>query len=85
MLILIIILMGNGLQQDILYPLPPIIIEENTMENVLLRVKPQKTTGPDGIKGKVLRECATQLKGVLTQLFQLSLVCNVVPQAWKTR
>lgn len=28
------------------------------------------------------RDCAT-LKGVLTQLFQLLLDCNVVPQAWK--
>lgn len=30
-----------------------------------------------------MRECTTQLKGVLTQLFQLSLDCNVVPQVWK--
>lgn len=34
-------------------------------------------------RGKALRECASQLKGVLTQLFQLSLDFNVVPQAWK--
>jgi len=30
--------------------------------------------------GKVLRECASHLKGVLTHLFQLSLDFNVVPQ-----
>lgn len=31
----------------------PLIIEVNTVEKVLLRVKPQKTIGPDGKKGKV--------------------------------
>lgn len=61
----------------------PIRIEEQNVGKVLMKVKPQKASGPDGIKGKVLRECASQLKGVLTQLFQLSLDFNVVPRAWK--
>lgn len=42
------------------------------------------TSGLDGIRGKVLQVCAHQLKGVLTELFQLLLHISTVPKSWKS-
>jgi len=55
----------------------------NCEYSVLSWSKPKTWFFSSDGKGKVLRECASQLKGVLTQLFQLSLDLNVLPQSWK--
>ncbi|KAK1787377.1 hypothetical protein P4O66_002869 [Electrophorus voltai] len=47
-------------------------------------VNPRKAAGPDNIPGRVLRECADQLADVLTDIFNISLSCIVVPTCFKT-
>ncbi|KAI4873658.1 hypothetical protein NFI96_009826 [Prochilodus magdalenae] len=51
---------------------------------VLSRIKIHKAAGPDGIPGRVLRACSAELAGVLTDIFNLSLACAVVPSCFKT-
>lgn len=53
------------------------------MTSILSRVHPHKASGPDRLKGRVLRNCSTQLGGVLTRLFQLLLDSGCVPNLWK--
>ena len=46
-------------------------------------VNPHKAAGPDGIPSHVLRGCADQLAGVLTDIFNLSLSQSAVPTCYK--
>lgn len=48
------------------------------------RVNPHKAPGPDGVKGRVLKECASQLGQVFARLFGLLLNNQFVPRIWKT-
>ena len=47
-------------------------------------VNPYKASGPDGVGGKVLKECSSQLCTVFTHLFQLLLNYHYVPRSWRT-
>ncbi len=47
-------------------------------------VKPRKATGPDGVSGQVLRDCAGQLAGVFNKIFNQCLSQAVVPSCLKT-
>ena len=50
---------------------------------LLQNINPNKATGPDGIPGRVLKECAQELAPVLTHLFQASLHQGKIPHEWK--
>ncbi|KAK1796807.1 hypothetical protein P4O66_000875 [Electrophorus voltai] len=54
------------------------------VRRTLRGVNPRKAAGPDNIPGRVLRECADQLADVLTDIFNISLSCAVVPTCFKT-
>ncbi|KAK1786349.1 hypothetical protein P4O66_018038, partial [Electrophorus voltai] len=54
------------------------------VRRTLRGVNPRKAAGPDNIPGHVLRECADQLADVLTDIFNISLSCAVVPTCFKT-
>ncbi|KAK1787903.1 hypothetical protein P4O66_016384 [Electrophorus voltai] len=54
------------------------------VRRILCGVNPRKAAGPDNIPGRVLRECADQLADVLTDIFDISLSCTVVPTCCKT-
>ena len=49
----------------------------------LQRVNPRKSSGPDGVPGRVLRGCADQLAEVFTSIFNLSLHLSEVPTCFK--
>ncbi|KAK3519399.1 hypothetical protein QTP70_027526, partial [Hemibagrus guttatus] len=53
------------------------------LRKTLCRVNPRKAAGPDNIPGRVLRECAEQLAGVFTDIFNISLSSAVVPTCLK--
>ena len=40
--------------------------------------------GPDGVSGRVLKDCADQLAGIFTKIFNLSLTQSAVPSCLKT-
>lgn len=54
------------------------------VRKTLCSVNPRKSAGPDNITGRVLRECAQQLADVLTDIFNISLSCAIVPTCLKT-
>lgn len=60
----------------------PIFITEDAVAKSLTKLKPNKATGPDGLKARLLKDCASQLKGVFTRLFNFLLVAGV-PTSWK--
>ena len=62
----------------------PLSLETADVRRILRRVKPRKAVGPDNIPGQVLKECADQLTGVLTDIFSTSLIQAVVPSCLKT-
>lgn len=63
--------------------MPSIVICSSDVLSGLLKLQPNKSTGPDGLKARVLKDCAHQLYQVFTRLFQLLLDNHTVPMAWK--
>ena len=50
------------------------------VRRTLRAVNPRKAAGPDGVTGMVLRDCADQLAGVFTNIFNQSLSqCSIPP------
>lgn len=67
-------------------PNPPteaLNISEHLVTSVLCKVNPNKAAGPDRLRGRVLKDCSTQLGGVFTRLFQHLLDSGVTPEHWK--
>ena len=48
------------------------------IEKLLSEINPNKTCGPDGIPGKVLKECASSLAYPLSIQFQLTYKSGIV-------
>lgn len=50
---------------------------------LLTTIDIKKTSGPDELSGRILRECAAELAPSLTIIFNLSLSSGTVPESWK--
>ena len=59
-------------------------IEENDVLRIFQRTNVRKSPGPDGISGRVLKTCASQLSGIFRSIFQASLSSHKIPILWKT-
>ena len=70
---------SNGAVQQ----LSSIDITEDEVLALLRKLQPDKSPGPDNIHPKVLRECAVELAGPLTKLFQTSMKEGRIPEEWK--
>lgn len=46
----------------------PLLITEGAVAKSLSRLKPNKATGPDGLKARLLRDHAPQMNGFLSRL-----------------
>ena len=64
-------------------PMPNIIVSIKGVLRLMLDIKENKATGPDGIPGKLLKTCAHELADSFTLLFQKSLDNGVIPDEWK--
>lgn len=51
---------------------------------VLRNINTRKATGPDGVPGRVLKDCADELAGVLTNIYNMSLSQCIVPSCLKS-
>jgi len=51
--------------------------------NLLQKLQTEKSPGPDRIHPCVLKECALELAGPLTTLFQASMMEGELPEEWK--
>lgn len=60
-----------------------ITVNEKLVTSILKRVSPHKASGPDRLKGRVLKDCALQLGPVITRLFQHLLDSGCAPNQWK--
>ncbi|KAK3505856.1 hypothetical protein QTP70_019506, partial [Hemibagrus guttatus] len=58
--------------------------EEHEVRCTLRAFNPRKAEGPDGIPGCVLKDCADQLAGVFTRIFNQSLSQSTVPPCMKS-
>eukprot|EP00064_Thunnus_orientalis_P024650 superscaffoldBa00010914_g24952 len=54
-------------------------INGQLVTTILSTVNPHKASGPDRLRGKVLKDCSAQLSGVCTKLFQCLLDSGCVP------
>lgn len=59
-------------------------VTEHDVRQVLRSVNPRKAAGPDDVSGRVLKDCADQLTGVFTRIFNLSLEQASVPSCLKS-
>src|SRR4029434_8744946 len=55
-----------------------------SVTRALSTINPRKATGPDNIPGRVLRDCAEELKDIFTDIFNTSLSQAAVPSHFKT-
>lgn len=53
------------------------------MKRTLTTINSRKATGPDNIPGRVLKDCAEELKEVFTDVFNTSLKQATVPSCFK--
>ena len=62
---------------------PPITIEEHEVRSRFKAINPRKASGPDGVSGRVLKTCASQLAIPYHMIFQMSINEMTVPRCWK--
>ena len=60
-----------------------LIFTEDEVKRALVNTNPRKAPGPDGIKGRVLQTCASELCSVLCTFFNRSIAEGKVPDGWK--
>ncbi|MCG8113710.1 MAG: reverse transcriptase domain-containing protein [Candidatus Thiodiazotropha taylori] len=58
-------------------------VQQEEVCSILKSLPTGKACGPDQINNKILKECAQQLSGPLTDLFNFSLENSSMPDAWK--
>ncbi|KAI4905431.1 hypothetical protein NFI96_002240 [Prochilodus magdalenae] len=63
---------------------PPLILAAEEVRGVLMKVLTRKAAGPDGIPGRLLKACDSQLASTFTDIFNLSLAQSTVPVCFKT-
>ena len=51
---------------------------------LLFKLNPNKTTGPDLLPTRILKEVATEIAQILTTIFQRSFDAGIIPKDWRT-
>ena len=63
--------------------MPDIEVEVRGVQKLLSNIKPNKASGPDGIPCRILKETATEIAPILTDIFNTSLAQGTLPAEWK--
>ena len=50
------------------------------LEKLLSKVNPSKSSGPDNIPNRIIKECAVQLAPILQKIFQVSIDTGDLPK-----
>jgi hypothetical protein len=58
-------------------------LDPESVKKILLRLKPDKSSGPDDMHPLVLKECAEYVSMPLSLIFKKSLISRQVPGVWK--
>lgn len=62
----------------------PLCLSAASVKRTLSAINTRKAAGPDNIPGRVLKDCAEELKDVFTDIFNTSLRQATVPSGFKT-
>lgn len=66
------------------YPeLNPVHVDLGMVQKLFQRVKERKSPGPDGIGGRIFKNCAAELSYIFSYIFNRSLQLHKVPSLWK--
>ena len=68
---------------ELVKTMPDIQVTVNGVKKLLSKINPNKTTVPDGIPGRFLKEVAHEIAPALTLLLDTSLEEGTVPNDWK--
>ena len=60
-----------------------IVFTEEMVMNKLTRLHSRKSPGPDNLHPHLLKQCAENLAGPLSRIFQRSFVTEDVPSGWR--
>ena len=60
-----------------------IVVTKGDMENIITKLDANKSMGPDGVHGKVLKECNEQLMDPILDIIKSSIESGQVPREWK--
>ena len=63
--------------------IPDIVFEVNGIQKLLKNTKTNKSSGPDNISAKFLKETGDELAPALTLLFQASMHQSQIPEDWR--
>ena len=61
----------------------PWTISEREVKYVFKAVQERKSSGPDNLKGKIIKMCSAQLCSLYTFIFNLSIKEHIIPSIWK--
>ena len=61
----------------------PLCLSAASVKRTLSAINTRKAAGPDNIPGRVLKDCAEELKDVFTDIFNTSLRQAIVPSGFK--
>ena len=64
-------------------PLTDIKVEYSTVLKILKSLNPNKSTGPDGITSRIIKETAEIAAPIITELIQKSISTGEIPDDWK--
>ena len=66
------------------YPsMPEIVIKTDGVEKLLRNLSPHKASGPDSLPNTILKNCATELAPVISDIFRQSLDSGSLPSDWR--
>ena len=64
--------------------LPPLVVSNAEVRSLLSRLDSNKAPGPDGIRARVLKQCANSISPALCRLFQASIHTGYLPHDWRS-
>jgi hypothetical protein len=63
--------------------IPSLTITTPAIQKLLNNINPHKTSGPDNISGRILKDLQNFTATILTIIFKKSLQTGCVPSGWK--
>ena len=73
----------NVEQRWVLHPSQEVTFTEDDIEGLLSKLNIAKSSGPDGLHPRILKELSVQLAQPLFILFRMSLETGMLPEDWQ--
>ena len=64
--------------------MPKISVTKEGVFKLLLKLNPNKATGPDLLPARILKDMANEIAPIFTAIFQQSFYTGIVPRDWRT-